>query len=167
MAGDADEARESGLACLDRGREGAVGTEGGLPIRRIDEVVQLDQVDMIGAEAAQRLADLIPSAPIGALPRLRGEKEPVPTGATEPRCDPELGVAVAGRGVQVGESVPIDQGARAIGIALGRLRQGGAAENRPRAEVPGTAEPRPLDHLPTIDVTRARGSMARATAGSR
>ena len=47
MTGDADEARQSGVAGLDRSAKGAVRAHRDLPLRSIDEVVELDQVHVV------------------------------------------------------------------------------------------------------------------------
>ena len=47
MTGYADEARQSGVAGLDRSAKGAVRAHRDLPLRSIDEVVELDQVHVV------------------------------------------------------------------------------------------------------------------------
>jgi hypothetical protein len=53
VPGDADEAHEALLARLDRRLERAALPEGGLPLGNVDQVVQLDQVDPVDAEAVE------------------------------------------------------------------------------------------------------------------
>ena len=53
MAGDADEADETLVARLDGSFERPAFAQRGLPLDRIDEVVQLEQVDVVDAEAVE------------------------------------------------------------------------------------------------------------------
>jgi len=72
VTGDADEAREPGVARLDRGAQRAIAAERDRPLGRIDEVVELDEVDVIDAQPPYRQPDLVARLGVGALPRLRG-----------------------------------------------------------------------------------------------
>ena len=53
MPGHADEACEPGVARLDRRAQRAVAPKGGLPFIFGDEVVQLDEVDVVGTDALE------------------------------------------------------------------------------------------------------------------
>ena len=57
-----------------------------------------------------------------------------------PRPEPQLGVAVARRGVDVVDAVAGDQLERRVGILLADRAERGGAEDDPRALVPGAAE---------------------------
>ncbi len=75
VAGDADEADEALVARLDGRLERAAFAQRGLPLDHVDEVVQLDQVDVVDAEAVERAADLLARAVAVALAGLRREEE--------------------------------------------------------------------------------------------
>ena len=77
VAGDADEADEALVARLDGCFERAALAQRGLPLDHVDEVVQLQQVDAIDAEAFERAADLLARACAVALAGLGREEEPV------------------------------------------------------------------------------------------
>ena len=75
VARDADEADEPLVARLDRGAQGAVLAKRDIPFVRVHEAVQLDQVDLVDAQALERVADLLARRRVLALARLRGQEE--------------------------------------------------------------------------------------------
>ena len=75
MAGDADEAHEALVAGLDGGLERAAGAERDVPLDHVDEVVQLDRVDVVDAQAVERAADLLARRRVRALAGLGGDEE--------------------------------------------------------------------------------------------
>ena len=129
VAGDADEADEALVARLDGGLERAAFAQRGLPLDHVDEVVQLQQVDVVDAEAVERAADLLARARAVALAGLRGEEEPVAV-LRQPRCEPQLRVAVRRGRVDVVDAVLEQQLERAVGLGL---RDGRRAPRRRRA----------------------------------
>ena len=58
VAGDADVAGEALVARLDGVLEGAAGSEGGLPLGLVDEVVELEEVDVVGLQAFEGVLEL-------------------------------------------------------------------------------------------------------------
>ena len=96
VPGDADEAHQALLASLHRGLEGAALAQRGLPVDHVDQVVQLDQVEGVDAEALERAADLLARARAVALAGLGGQEERVAV-ARQPGREAQLGVAVATR----------------------------------------------------------------------
>ena len=145
MTGDADEADEPLVACLDRRLERAARPERRLPLALVDEVVQLEQVDTVGLEQLERAPDLLACGPVLALAGL-GREEEVRAVLAHPRPDPELGVAVARSRVDVVDAVLEQELERAVRLVLRGLAERGCAEQRPRADVPGRAEGELLDH---------------------
>ena len=75
VPGDADEADQALVARLDRRFERAALAQRGLPLDRVDEVVQLEQVDAVDAEAVEGAVDLLARARSIALAGLRREEE--------------------------------------------------------------------------------------------
>src|SRR5207237_10194801 len=95
--GHTDEARKSGVACLDGGPQRAVLAHRNIPLALVDEVVQLDQINVVDAQTAERQAALV--ARLGARPLsgLAREEAALAALATKPRRDEELRDAVARR----------------------------------------------------------------------
>lgn len=158
VAGDSDEAHEAGIAGLHRGSQRAIFAERGLPLRLVDQVVELDEIDVVHFEPPERRTDLVARFRVRALPGLRREEETVAPLAREPLRDVELRVAVARGGVQMVEVVPENERERAVGLRFGHARERRAAEKRPAAFVTGLPEGRARDHRATI------GAFARADA---
>ena len=93
VPGDADEADEALVARLDGRFERTAFAQRGFPLDHVDEVVQLEQVDVVDAEAVERAANLLVRAGSVALPGLRRDEEMVAV-LREPRRKPQLRVAV-------------------------------------------------------------------------
>ena len=68
VAGHADEAHEALVARLERRLERAALAQGGLPLDRVDQVVQLDQVDVVDSQPLQRAPDPLAGARAVARP---------------------------------------------------------------------------------------------------
>ena len=109
MTGDTDEAHQAGIARLDRRAKGTVGSERCLPLRLVHEVVQLDEIDVIRTEPLERAADLVAGLGVRPPARFRRDEEAFAPGTLEPRRDAQLGVAVAGRGIDVIHAVTLEQ----------------------------------------------------------
>ncbi len=62
VAGDADLAHEAGVARFDRGAQRAVGAHRDVPLVVLHQIVELEQVDVIDAQAFERVADLVARA---------------------------------------------------------------------------------------------------------
>jgi len=88
--------------------------------------VELDQVQMVGLESLQAPVDLGPGLVPVPQPGLGDQKDPVPDRG-HPGAQPQLGVAVAGRDVEVVDPGVQGQLDRGIGGALVDLAQGGRA----------------------------------------
>ena len=58
VAGDADEADQALVLGFDHRLQRAAGRESGPPLVLVDKVVQLDQVDVVGAQPFQGALDL-------------------------------------------------------------------------------------------------------------
>ncbi len=118
VPGDPDEADEPLVAGLDRRLERASRPERLLPLARVDEVVELDQVDPVDTHALERAVDRLPRAGRRALAGLRGEEEAVAV-LGEPGAELILGVAVARGGVDVVDPVRrADSSARSASSSL-------------------------------------------------
>jgi hypothetical protein len=145
MAGDADEAHQPLLARLDRRLEGAIGAQRGVPLDDVDQVVQLDGVDPVDAEAVEGPPDLLPGAAVGPFPRLRRDEEGARV-ALQPRRDPQFGVAVARRHVDVVDAVLQELVQGPVGVALGHAGQRRGTEDHAAGVMAGRAERRPWEH---------------------
>ena len=75
MPCDADEANEPFLACLDSRLERAILAKCGFPLDDVDQVVQLQQVDVVDAQALERAVELLLRALVVARVRLGGDEE--------------------------------------------------------------------------------------------
>src|SRR5262249_6037824 len=96
-------------------------------------------------EALERAVEVLAGGGGGAASRLGGEEE-VPAVSGHPRPDPQLRVAVARGGVDVGDPVAQQQLEGAIGVGLADLGEGGRSEQRDGAAMTGAAERTLLDH---------------------
>ena len=99
VAGDADEAHQPLVPGLDRRLEGAAGSQRDLPLDHVDQVVQLDQIDVVDAEALQRAPDLVARARRCA--RRSWSRGRTGRGCVAARRRAQLRVAVAGGDVDV------------------------------------------------------------------
>ena len=117
----------------------------GLPLARIDEVVELEQVDVVDSESVERTADLLACTGTFTLAGLRREEELVSVLREEGR-KPELGFAVRRGRVDVVDAVLEEQFERGVGLSLRDGSERCGAEDRARAVVPGAPERRSRDH---------------------
>src|SRR5262249_50924955 len=134
-----DEADQALLPRLDRGLDGAARAEGLVPLDRVDQVVQLPEVDVVDAEPVEGAVQLLARG--GGLPlaRLGGEEELVPVLA-QPGPGPELCVAVAGGDVDVVDAVLEQRLEGTVGDLLRHPREPGGSEDDTRALVAAAAE---------------------------
>lgn len=75
VAGDANRAHQPLVAGSDGRLQRPAGAERGLPLRRVNQVVQLDEIDVVDAEPFQRAVNLFAGGRGGALARLGGQEE--------------------------------------------------------------------------------------------
>jgi hypothetical protein len=75
MPGDADEANEPFLARLDSRLDRAILAQRGFPLDDVDQVVQLQQVNVVDAQALERAVELLLRALVVACVRLGGDEE--------------------------------------------------------------------------------------------
>ena len=99
VAGHAEEAHLAALARKGERLERPALPERGLPVGLVHQVVELDQVDHVGAEPLARAFEARAGAGGVARVRLRGEEEARAV-ALQPRAEAQLRVAVHGRGVE-------------------------------------------------------------------
>ena len=144
VAGDPDEADQALFARLARGLEGAALRERLLPFVGVDQGVQLEQVDPVGAQALERAGDLVAGAGVVAAARLGREEEVVPV-AVHPGADPKLGIAVGGRRVDVVDAEREQLVEHPVGGALIDPAERRGAEDHGRAHVSGAPEGPSLD----------------------
>jgi len=139
VAGDADPADKALLSRLDGCFNDAARAQRLVPLNRVGEVVELPQVDVVHAESVQRAMQLLASSLGTALVGLGSEEEVVGI-ALEPRSDAGLGIAIAGRDVDMVDAV-LEQGLeRSVRVVLGHSRQRGGAEDDAGAGVAGPAK---------------------------
>src|SRR5829696_2840510 len=100
---------------------------------------------MVGTQSLQRALDLLKGEGPGPLPCLGGQEELVTMGL-HPGPEPELGVTITGRGVDVVDPVRADQLHGLIRLLLADVADGGGAEDDSRAVVTGWTERLLLHH---------------------
>ena len=131
VAGDPDEPREPLRARLDERLQRAARPHRLVPVVRMPERVELDQVDVVDAQALERAVEVLARARGVAAARLRGEEEVVAV-PRHPRRDAQLRVAVARGGVDVVDAVAEQHLQRAVGLVLARAGERGARRTASR-----------------------------------
>ena len=144
VAGHTDEAHQPLLAGLDGRFQRPARSERRLPLRGVDEVVELDQVDLVDAQSLQGAADLVVRRLIGPLAGLRGEED-VRAVLLQPGTEPELRVAIAGGGVDVVDAEAKQQLHRAVRLGLRHIAERRRAKDGASALVTGPAERSPSE----------------------
>src|ERR1700674_2505205 len=104
VTGNADVAREALSARFDGVLKRAAGAQGGLPLAFIDEVVELQQVDVVGLEPLQRVFEPGLRLLVRPLTRLGREEEALAV-RRHPCADAPLGAPVYGCRVDVVDAV--------------------------------------------------------------
>src|SRR4051794_6435716 len=141
VPGDAEEPDEAFVARFDRSFERTAVAQRDLPLVRVDEVVQLEEVDFLDAETLERATELVARRRVLTLARLR-RKEEVVAVLREPRREAQLGIAVRRSGVDVVDTV-LEQHVeveRRICFRLRKRAERGRTEDRARALVARSAE---------------------------
>src|SRR5207245_7150635 len=164
VARHADEAGQPLPARLDRRFEHAILAHGLIPVVRVAERMELDEIDMIDAQTLERAMDVLTAFFRGARAGLRRQKEVLPV-TRHPGSDAELGIAVARRRVDVVHAVAQEHLEGAVRVGLTRARESGGAEERDAAEMAGSTEWTPLDHSRTSRSSpEAAGAVERRAA---
>ena len=133
VARDAEESHLAAVARFPQRVQSTAGTERRLPLGLVDQVVELDQVDPIDAQALERPSDALARALGRALAGLRGQEEAI-TVTRHPRPDAQLRVAVGRRRIDVVDAVGEQQLEDLIGLLLAhRAERRGAEEHAARA----------------------------------
>ena len=129
VACDADEAYEPFVAGLDGSFQSTSLAQGGLPLDHVDEVVQLEQIDLLDAQAIEGAADLLTRPDAVTLPGLRRQEDTVAV-ACEPGIESQLRIAVGRCSVDVVH--PELQGGfeGSVGLHLGDIAERRGAEDR-------------------------------------
>ena len=115
------------------------GAVGDLPLVFLDEVVQLDEIDVVDAEALEGTLEAGAGSGTGAVRRLRGEEE-LAAVLRHPRRQAELGVTVVSRRVEVVDAELEQRRQQLIGTLLSHGAEGGRPEDDPATGVSGPAE---------------------------
>ena len=144
VAGDADEADQALLARLARGIQRAARRQRLLPLVRMAQRVELQEVDPIGAQALERALDLGLGGRVVALAGL-GREEEIVAVAIHPGPDAELGLAVGGCGVDVVDAELEQQVEHAVGGRLVDPAERRGAEDHAGAHMSGAPEGPSLD----------------------
>jgi hypothetical protein len=118
VPGHADETNEPLVLRLDRRPQRAGIAHRQVPLARVDEAMELDQIDAVHAQPLERPTNLLPCAFVAALGCLRGQEKARAVRA-QPRREPKLRLAVAGSGVDVVDPVVQEQLERTVRFALG------------------------------------------------
>jgi hypothetical protein len=107
-----------------------------IPLVGVHQRVQLDQVEGIDAQAVERAVDFLTRLGVGALARLRRQKEVLAV-TRHPRPDAQFSIAVGGRRVDMIDAIFEQQIERAVGLGLGHGAERGGAKERDGAHVAG------------------------------
>ncbi len=116
VAGDADVAYQALIAGGNGRFQRPARAERGLPLVRVDQVVELDQVNVVNVQPLQRAVDLLPRCGRLALAGF-GRQEERPPVALDPVAQAHLGLAIAGGRIHVVDAV--GQGHVHCGIGFG------------------------------------------------
>ena len=101
--------------------------------------MELDQVDVVDAEPGERSVQARSGTVCGSLVGLRGEEEVIPAGC-QPGCEPQFGVSVTGRGIQMVDAEVVQEGKEAISCRLADAR--GAADPKMTRELACPVRPK-------------------------
>lgn len=123
----------------------------------VDQVVQLQQVDVIDAQALERAVEPLFRALVVACVRFGGDEERARV-SREPWCDPQLGVAVRGGGVDVIHTVLEKQLQRSLCVRVGYVAERRRTEDGSGALVAGAAEWRLRDQRASLPLPASRPS---------
>src|SRR5205823_12576479 len=125
--------------------QSVVLAQGRSPLDHGDEIVQLEQVDVIHAEAIEGTADLLARSSTVTVPGLRRQEDAVAV-VGEPPSESQLRIAVRRGGVDVVHAVLESYLEGTVGLRLGDTAERRSTEDRARALVPCLAERRLRDH---------------------
>lgn len=149
VAGDADEPDQALVTGLDRRPQRPLIAKCLFPLGLVHQVVELDQVDPVRAQAFERTADTIPRALITALVGF-GREEHVIAVVFQEGSEPKLGIAVYGGSIDVVNSGPDHPLHNPVGHGLLDLEKGHRPENDTRAFMAGPPKHGFWNHAPTI-----------------
>ncbi len=166
VTGDADELHESLLAGLDERSDRTVWRVCDFPLLRLDEIVQLDEIDVIDAEPLQRQFQLGAGGVASARIGLRGEEELV-TVICEERLQPQFRVAIRRRRVDVVDTRLQHDVQYFVCLLLAHSAERGGAEQHSGAEMTGTTEELLRQHQPTVPQPDGRETSQRRTTRNR
>src|SRR5207249_4977710 len=127
VPGDADAAHQALLPRLDERFERTARTQRRLPLAFLDQVVQLNQVDVVDAQAFERAMQALARGRIGSLSRLCSQEEALAM-PSHPGTDAQLRVAVGCGGVDVIDAVLEEEIENLIGLFSGHTPERGGAE---------------------------------------
>src|SRR5215213_7424204 len=165
VASHTDEADQALILRTDDSFENAARSEGCLPLGLVHEVVQLNQVYVIGAKPFERPRDLrvrLLTLPFAGL----GRQEEVRPVRLHPRPDPKLCVTVTRGRVNVIDAVLADQLHRVIRFGLTDVTEGRGSEDGAGAVVSGASELQNGDHGSYCALWRIRLGVRPAAQGS-
>ena len=149
MAGHSDESHKSFVTRCGQRFDGAARGKGFIPFLWLHQVVELDEVDAIDAEAGQRLFELASGRSTTALTGFGGQKYFVAM-RFQPRGKAQLGVAVSRCRIDVIETRCKNLGKNAVSHFLAATSQRCGAKDHPRAQMSGTAKNESFDHLGSL-----------------
>ena len=123
----------------------AAGSMCRLPLVFFDQIVELDEVDLVDAEASEASLETRPSRGAGPFIRFGGHEEPVAV-ASQPGGDAQLGVTVGGGGVDVVHAELEEGVENGVGPVLAHGPERRRAEQHPAAAMAGPSELHELQH---------------------
>src|SRR5919197_5249090 len=104
MPSDPDEAHETLFPCFDRRFQRSAWPHRQVPVVRVKQGVQLNQVNRIDAQTFERPMDLLTRVLVEALPGLGGEEE-ILAMPRHPWANAQFSVPIAGRHVNMIDTV--------------------------------------------------------------
>src|SRR5215203_6842435 len=145
VARHTDEADKALTLRAHNGLQHTAGSEGCLPVRLVDEVVQLNQINLVGTKPLERPGDLRVRVVTPPLPGFRRQEQVRPV-CLHSRPDPQLCVAVACGRVDVVDAVLAEQLHRVIRFGLRDVTESRGPEDGAGALVSSTSELQNRDH---------------------
>src|SRR5262249_30606259 len=145
MTSNPDEAHKALLPRFDRRFQRPAWPHCHVPVVRVKQGMQLNQVHHIHPQAFERPMDLVTGILVKALPGLGGEEE-ILAMARHPGSNPQFGIPIACRNVDMIDAVFEEDVQDAIRLGLGGTAERCRTEERHRAHVCSASKRSFLNH---------------------
>src|SRR5580704_1930177 len=144
MTGNADKPHEPLRSRFDQSLKRATGSQSGRPFILGDQVVHLDQIYLIDAQALQRTMKTVASALIRAIAGFSGEKKSLAM-LVHPRTDSQFRFAVRRRRIDMIDAIFEQHLEHAVRLVLLHPTESGGSENNASTLMPGFSKRTRLD----------------------